>query len=79
MVDEVACHRLDQRLAKLLLAKGGAIHATHQDLAEELGSEREIVSRFLKGFAAQGVVGLGREQITVIDRDKLKQLAGLDR
>lgn len=79
LVEEVAFHRLDQRLAKLLLAKGGAIHATHQALAEELGSVREIVSRLLKGFAAQGVVGLGREQITVIDRDKLKQLAGLDR
>ena len=79
LVEEVAFQRLDQRLAKLLLAKGGAIHATHQALAEELGSVREIVSRLLKGFAAQGVVGLGREQITVIDRDKLKQLAGLDR
>ena len=79
LVEEVAFQRLDQRLAKLLLAKGGAIHATHQALAEELGSVREIVSRLLKGFAAQGVVALGREQISVIDREKLKQLAGLDR
>ncbi|MBN8449934.1 MAG: Crp/Fnr family transcriptional regulator [Candidatus Accumulibacter sp.] len=79
LVEEVAFQRLDQRLAKLLLAKGEAIHATHQTLAEELGSVREIVSRLLKGFAAQGVVALGREQISVIDREKLKQLAGLDR
>lgn len=79
LVEEVAFHRLDQRLAKLLLAKGVAVHATHQSLAEELGSVREIVSRLLSGFAAQGLVALGREQITVIDRDKLKQLAGFGR
>jgi CRP/FNR family transcriptional regulator len=53
----------------------GSIHATHQALAEELGSVREIVSRLLKGFAAQGLVMLGREQITVIDRTGLQQLA----
>ena len=75
LVEEVAFHRLDQRLAKLLLARGDAIHCTHQALAEELGSVREIVSRLLKGFATQGLVTLGREQIRVIDREGLRQLA----
>lgn len=75
LVEEVAFHRLDQRLAKLLLSKDKPIHATHQALAEELGSVREIVSRLLKGFAAQGLVALGREQITLLDQDGLKQLA----
>jgi CRP/FNR family transcriptional regulator len=37
---------------------------------------REIVSRLLKGFAAQGLVALGREQITVIDRDKIAAAGG---
>ena len=63
LVEEVAFHRLDQRLAKLLLGKGEPIQATHQTLADELGSVREIVSRLLKGFAAQGLVTLGRERI----------------
>jgi CRP/FNR family transcriptional regulator len=80
LVEEVAFHRLDQRLAKLLLAKPGeTLHATHQQLAEELGSVREIVSRLLKGFAAQGLVSLGREQIAILDRSGLKALAEASR
>lgn len=76
LVEEVAFHRLDQRLAKLLLAKSSPIKATHQAIADELGSVREIVSRLLKGFAEQGLVSLGREQIELLDRDGLVQLAG---
>ncbi|MBK9029559.1 MAG: Crp/Fnr family transcriptional regulator [Propionivibrio sp.] len=79
LVEEVAFHRLDQRLAKLLLGKSEPIQATHQGLADELGSVREIVSRLLKGFAAQGFVSIGRERISLLDRDGLKQLAGIDR
>lgn len=75
LVEEVAFHRLDQRLARLLLARGDDIHATHQALAEELGSVREIVSRLLKGFAAQGLLSLGREHILIKDREGLQQLA----
>jgi CRP/FNR family transcriptional regulator len=48
-------------------------------LAEELGSVREIVSRLLKSFATQGLVMLAREQITVIDRTRLKQVAEINR
>jgi len=77
LVEEVAFHRLDQRLAKLLLGKSVPISATHQTLADELGSVREIVSRLLKGFAAQGLVTLGRERIELVDRDGLQQLAGM--
>ena len=77
LVEEVAFHRLDQRLAKLLLGKGEPIHATHQTLADELGSVREIVSRLLKGFAGQGLVTLGRERIELVDRDGLRQLVGI--
>ncbi|HQC78915.1 MAG TPA: Crp/Fnr family transcriptional regulator [Accumulibacter sp.] len=75
LVEEVAFHRLDQRLAKLLLTRGGTLHATHQALAEELGSVREIVSRLLKGFAMQGLVTLGREHIVVLDADGLQHIA----
>lgn len=76
LVEEVAFSRLDQRLAKLLLSRGElVIHATHQQLAEELGSVREIVSRLLKGFAAQGWLTLGREQIVIVDTTGLESLA----
>lgn len=75
LIEEVAFHRLDQRLAALLLGKGRTLHVTHQHLADELGSVREIVSRLLKGFAAQGLVRLAREQIEVLDPARLRQLA----
>jgi CRP/FNR family transcriptional regulator, anaerobic regulatory protein len=75
LVEEVAFARLDQRLAKCLLARSeNPIHVTHQQLADELGSVREIVSRLLKGFADQGLVSLGREQLTIVDRAGLQQL-----
>ena len=76
LVEEVAFTRLDQRLAKQLLSRpDNVLNITHQQLANELGSVREIISRLLKGFAAQGLVGLSREQITILDREKLTQLA----
>ncbi|MDR2189352.1 MAG: Crp/Fnr family transcriptional regulator [Azonexus sp.] len=78
LVEEVAFARLDQRLARLLLARPDDVLAvTHQQLADELGSVREIVSRLLKGFAAQGLVSLGREQITLIDRSGLQGIAAV--
>lgn len=78
LVEEVAFSRLDQRLAKLLLARQeDVLNVTHQQLAEELGSVREIVSRLLKGFAAQGLVALGREQVTLLDRPGLKAITAV--
>ena len=76
LVEEVAFARLDQRLAKLLLARNETVlNVTHQQLADELGSVREIVSRLLKGFAAQGLVTLGREQLSIVDRTGLQKIA----
>ncbi|MGB8250895.1 MAG: Crp/Fnr family transcriptional regulator, partial [Azonexus sp.] len=78
LVEEVAFARLDQRLAKLLVARNDAtLNITHQQLADELGSVREIVSRLLKGFAAQGLVSLGREQLTITDRARLQEIAAV--
>lgn len=77
LVEEVAFHKLDQRLANLLLGKGKTLHTTHQALADELGSVREIVSRLLKDLAEQGLVELGREQITVLDPAGLRRIAAM--
>lgn len=76
LVEEVAFRKLDQRLAAQLLGKGPLLHVTHQQLADELGSVREIVSRLLKNFATQGLVRLSREQIDIIDPAGLRRLAG---
>ncbi len=77
LVEEVAFRKLDQRLAALLLGKGRLVHATHQQLADELGSVREMISRLLKGFAEQGLVRLGREQVEVLDAPGLRKLASV--
>ncbi|MDO9244799.1 MAG: Crp/Fnr family transcriptional regulator [Rhodocyclaceae bacterium] len=76
LIEEVAFRKLDQRLANLLLGKGRQLHTTHQQLADELGSVREMVSRLLKGFADQGLVRLGREQIEILDAAGLRKVAG---
>lgn len=75
LVEEIAFRKLDQRLAALLLAKGETVNATHQNLADELGSVREIISRLLKSFEGQGLVALKREQIQILDAAALHAIA----
>ena len=74
LVEEVAFRRLDARLAQLLIRRGPRIEETHQRLADELGSVREIVSRLLRGFEGRGLVRLERERITVTDPKALSAL-----
>ena len=78
LVEEVAFGRVDMRLARHLLdhADGGdALHATHQELATELGTAREVVSRQLKDFEQRNLVRLRRGSITLLDCDRLGMLA----
>lgn len=77
LVSAVAFQKLDQRLAVLLVSRSSPLRTTHQALADELGSAREIVSRLLKGFAEQGWVTLAREQIEVTNAEALRQFADL--
>jgi len=58
---------VDTRLAKLLVQRGPVIEATHQALADELGSVRVFVSRMLRSFEERGWVKLDRERVTVVD------------
>ena len=75
LVEEIAFHRLDARLAQLLIRRGPVLEDTHQRIADELGSVREIVSRLLRGFEHRGWVRLERERITVLDPKALSVLA----
>lgn len=77
VVSAVTFQKLDQRLAAALLAKTSPIHSTHQALADELGSLRELISRLLKNFADKGWLRLGREYIEVLDAAALRQFASL--
>ena len=76
LLDEVAFHSIDARLAKLLLDSGHAtIGRTHQLMADELGTAREVVSRQLKRFEQKGWVALGRGHVEISNRVQLEKLA----
>jgi CRP/FNR family transcriptional regulator len=74
LIDEVAFATLDQRLARMLVAKAdskGEISATHQQLADDLGSVREVVTRRLGEWERAGLVRTGRGSILIVDRAAL--------
>lgn len=76
LLDEVAFHNLDARLAKLLLEAGSdSVKRTHQQIADELGTAREVVSRQVKRFEQKNWVALGRGQVEILDREALMRLA----
>lgn len=75
LAEAVAFQKLDQRLAQALLGRGAVIAATHQALADELGTVREIVTRLLKRFERSGWVRLGRERVELLDAAALRALA----
>lgn len=75
LVEEVAFSRLDERLAQLLIHRGPVIETTHQKLAVDLGSVREIISRLLRSFESRGWVKLEREKVTVLDPKALAHLS----
>jgi CRP/FNR family transcriptional regulator, anaerobic regulatory protein len=74
IVDEVVFHRMDARIAALLLRRadqGTVIQITHQEIAAELGTSREVISRILEGFDAAGLIESARGQIEILDADEL--------
>ena len=75
LIEAVAFQRLDSRLAATLLGHGNQVRTTHQLLADELGTVREIVTRLLHRFERAGWVSLSRECITICDSTALRQLA----
>ena len=81
VVEEVAFERLDKRLAQRLLdlaGADGAVVATHQDLASELGTAREVVGRQLKELERRGWVSLARGRIALKEPGRLRTLARAD-
>lgn len=78
VIEEVAFKRMDIRVAqKLLELKDGAsrLYLTHQQLAVELGTVREVISRQLKEFERRGWVALNRGQIELRDISAIERLA----
>lgn len=74
-VEALAFHRLDRRVAALLLEQGPRLSVTHQQLAAELGVAREMVSRVLRSFSERGWLRQGREAIELTDLLALQRAA----
>lgn len=71
LVEGVTFQPVEQRLAALLAERAPRLDVTHQMLADELGTVREVISRHLKEFEKRGLVQLGRGHITVLDATTL--------
>ncbi len=77
VIDELAFRRVDIRLAQKLLDlkdADGCLKATHQQLAAELGTAREVVSRQLQEFQRRGWVELSRGAVKILDEKALRGL-----
>lgn len=68
LVEEVAFGRMDIRLKEYLSGKAdhGVLRSTHQNIAYDLGTSREVVSRLLKDLERKGIVSLSRNEITLL-------------
>jgi CRP/FNR family transcriptional regulator len=76
-IEQIAFTGIDVRLAGVLLEldRKQVEKITHQDIAVELGTAREVVSRHLKRFESEGWVRLGRGQVSIVDRPQIEALA----
>jgi len=76
LVNEVAFSRVDVRLARYLLKiadDDNIVHSTHQQLALDMGSVREVISRYLNEWEHQGWIDNKRGKIQLLNREKLNE------
>lgn len=75
-MEMVTLRTIDERLAAQLLKGGVEVlsNVTHQGIAAEIGTAREVVSRKLSSFEADGLIKSSRGRIEILDREKLAAL-----
>ncbi len=73
LVEEVAFGHMDERLLDYLVEKSAdnRLETTHQKIANDLGTSREVVSRLLKDFERKGRVRLSRNAVTLLDHRRI--------
>lgn len=78
VLEQVTFHSLDKRLATYLLEQDNnddVINTTHEKIANDLGSAREVISRMLKYFENENIICLSRNKIKILDYDKLYEIS----
>ena len=79
LMGQVMWKSLDKRLAAFLLEEAsiegtGQLKLTHENIANHLGSHREVITRMLRYFQSEGMVKLSRGMVTILDTGKLEAL-----
>lgn len=77
VLEDVAFQRMDARIAAYVSRLAGekpVVNITHHEIAADLGTSREVVSRILKEFEGRGLVKVGRGELQITDRARLKAL-----
>ncbi len=80
VVEEVVFQRMDRRVAALLLNRSkvtNPIRITHQEIAAELGSSREVISRILEDFSQKGVIEVTRGTVEILDLEAVADRAAV--
>ena len=80
LLNQILYKKLDSRLAAFLLeesllADSETLYLTHEEIANHLGSAREVVTRMLKYFSSEGLVALSRGVVNITDAGHLHALA----
>ena len=78
LVDDLVFRRMDARTATFLLERCQAqnpLLVTHQEIAAELGSSREVISRILEGFTDKAWIRSTRGMIEIVDFDSLSVIS----
>ncbi len=77
-LDQIAFRSMDERLLVYLKQKmeglGPEIHVSHQEIARDLNSAREVISRLLKKLEQRGVVKLERNMVRIVDAAFIRRL-----
>ncbi|MBL6982482.1 MAG: Crp/Fnr family transcriptional regulator [Anaerolineales bacterium] len=80
IIDEVVFQRMDRRVAVWLIKQSALknpVHVTHQEIAADLGSSREVISRILEDFSRAGLIETGRGIIEVLESIELEERAAV--
>jgi CRP/FNR family transcriptional regulator, anaerobic regulatory protein len=82
MIDQIAFHKIDQRLATFLLATSATqtgafkpVMMTHEEIASHLGTAREVVSRCISSFESDSLIEVSRRFIRILDAEGLRRIA----
>ena len=74
LIDDILVKKIDVRIGEFLLENGNIYNMSHEEIANHIGSSREVVSRSLKNMKLNNILELERKSVLVKDLSALKKL-----